>query len=246
MLTQYLTTFYRSAPVQEDMIHLLDDYIEEKDHNTNDTKYLRQFHKYLNHEYGVMNTDEVDEACFKKFLLYHVPKSASFLTMDKSKQLLKDMGFFMSSERLKPHKGVRRSFSNVYYEYLEEFPRIMALQKIIKNEMGYPVINFDPLIIDLEHYRKEKILDKYQDKSPIMEQGYFQVLEVFGSGIIIFKKLYGAEMFIKLHVGRDAIPYIRKNDIFHMRISRRLFFTTWNLDTVRSCYHNDALEYLKN
>lgn len=244
-ITQYLNTFQKTLPAHVDMVNILDDYIYEKEKNKGDIKYLLQFQKYLKHEYGFIYTDEISEDLFKRFILYHIPKTASFLTYNKSKQLLKELGFFMASERVKSHKNIKRDYNNVYYEYLEEFPRIMQLQKEIKNEIGYPVVEFDPLVVDLLSYRREKLLDKYQEKSPIMEQGFFQVLEVFGSGIVIFKKLFGSEMYIKLHIGRNIVPYLKKYDIIHMRISRRLFFTTWNLDSVKSCYHKDALSFLK-
>lgn len=244
-ITQYFNTFYKATPIQNDMINVLNDYINEREKDNSDLKYLKQFRKYLMQEYGLIYTDEMDEELFKRFILYHIPKSASFLTYNNSKQLLKELGFFMASDKLKIHKTIKRNYNNVYYEYGEEFPRIMQLQKEIKNEIGYPVIGFDPLVIDLGNYRRDKLLSKYQEKSPIMEQGFFQVLEVFGSGIVIFKKLFGSEMYIKLHIGRNIVPYLKKYDIIHMRISRRLFFTTWNLDSVKSCYHKDALIYLK-
>lgn len=244
-ITEYLgSALHRSAIDNVDLINLLDAYILQREGNGANTKYVMQFKKFLDHEYGIYYTDEVTEEIFMKFLLYYIPKMCSFLTYRKSKQLLKEIGFFVSSERIKGYKGIRKAYNNVYYDLMEEFPRIMELQKALKNEMGYPVVGFDPLVVDLVNYRRERLLEKYAEKAPIMEQGYFQVLETFGSGVIIFKKLFSAEMYVKIHLGTECVPYIRKYDILHMRISRRLFFTTWNIDEVRSCYLKQAEIYL--
>lgn len=245
-LTQYLNNALQKPVVENtDFLCLLNDYLNEREKSTNDIKYLKQFYKFLKYEYGVIYTNEITEELFKKFLLYHIPKTSSFLTHANSKQLLKELGFFIASERMKIFKSVKKDYTNIYYEYLEEFPRIMSLQKEIKNETGYPVLKFDPIVIDMVNYRKEKILEKYNEKAPIMEQGYFQVMELFGSGVVIFKKLFSTDMYIKIHLGRNIMPFIKKYDIVHMRISRRLFFTTWSLESVKSCFHKDAEEFLK-
>lgn len=227
-----------------DFIGLLDSYLEQKEKNNGDIKYINQFSKFLKNEYGILYTDEVNEEVFKKFFLYFIPKTTSFLTAQKAKKLLKEVGFFVVSDRLKNYKEIKKAYNNVYYEFMEDFPRIMQMQKELKNEMGYPVVAFDPIVVDLVNYRREKLLEKYAEKAPIMEQGYFQVLETFGSGVIIFKKLFSQEMYVKIHLGRECIPYMRKYDIVHMRISRRLFFTTWNIEQVRSCYLRQVEDYL--
>lgn len=227
-----------------DFINLLDEYLLQREKNNGDIKYIKQFNKFLKSEYGILYTNEITEDVFKKFFLFYVPKMTSFLTTLKAKQLLKEVGFFVASEKLKNYKDIRKAYNNVYYEYMDDFPRVMQMQKELKNEMGYPVVAFDPLVVDLVNYRRERLLEKYSEKAPIMEQGYFQVLETFGSGVVIFKKLFSSEMYVKIHLGRECIPYIRRYDIVHMRISRRLFFTTWNIEQVRSCYLKQCEEYL--
>jgi len=120
----------------------------------------------------------------------------------------------------------------------------MQVQYELKRSIGHPIVNIDPLIIDLIGYKKLQARKKERRQGMIFEQGYFEMIDVVDQYGVILKKKWSPERYVKILVDPSIRQLLRKGDLLHMRLRRKLFFTCWDMEEIKSCYLPQAQEYL--
>lgn len=250
-LSKYLTQNVCKESIKDYyLLEALDEYKERLKDNKKNIKYIEQFYKYCSRNYNGIKMSEINDRIFTEYLLVYLSKVATCLTQQNAKLIMDELYFFLHNPRYKSKNN--NSFDKIYKELKLDFPRIMQLKKEFKSYSGYPLLSYDPMIISLEHYKKRKMgknkkinyKDKFTNLSPVLEQGYYEVIDIFGNNVVILKKILNKEMYLKLMVNRNIIANIKTGDIINMRVSRKLFFSTWDIEDVKGCYLKQAKQYL--
>ena len=76
------------------------------------------------------------------------------------------------------------------------------------------------------------------------EQAIFEVTECKEGGQIVLNKLGQSKQY-KLLLEYPAYKYIRKGDIIHAIIKRRLFYVYWEIEEIKAYYLPEAVELMK-
>ena len=113
------------------------------------------------------------------------------------------------------------------------------LQKMTKD----PVIAFNPLVIDLDKYRNKKKKTNYGEIATTYEQSLFEVQECKEGGQIILNKLTQNKQY-KLLLEYPVYKYLKKGDILHAVIKRKLFYVYWELEEIKAYYLPQAINLL--
>ncbi|NLL70414.1 MAG: hypothetical protein GX238_04700 [Epulopiscium sp.] len=202
------------------------------------------FYQYCKVKHPFIFIHEVDQELFYQFFLYWLPKESNCMNFQKAQILLEELQYFW--EYVFRQTGV--NLSSVYLpivnELEEEFLRIMQVQYELKRSIGHPIVNIDPLIIDLIGYKKLQARKKERGQGMIFEQGYFEMIDVVDQYGVILKKKWSPERYVKILVDPSIRQLLRKGDLLHMRLRRKLFFTCWDMEEIKSCYLPQAQEYL--
>jgi hypothetical protein len=120
--------------------------------------------------------------------------------------------------------------------------RINYISKEIRKFTEEPVILWDPLVIDFNCYVRFKKNKELNNKHILYDQGYYTVFELISDQVIL-KKLGGAD-FVKIKLDSLLIQEVRKNDIIHMRIKKKIFCSSWEIIKVKGYYNNKVGKYL--
>lgn len=127
--------------------------------------------------------------------------------------------------------------------YGEPYMRIYKAKNLLQKMTKDPVISVDPIIVDLEKYRSKKTRRSYSEIATTYEQALFEVQECKEGGQVILNKL-GQSKSYKLLLEYPTYKYLRKGDILHAIIKRRLFCVYWEIEEIKSYYLPDAITYL--
>ena len=118
-------------------------------------------------------------------------------------------------------------------------PRLLDLKRRLRILTGESVVQFDPLIVDLGKYRRQRMparkKEDFADRTYV-ECGYFQVLAVLSNQMVMLDKVGNKDKKIKVVLEREHLRHMRTGDILQMKVVRRLFYTTWDIQEVRGCY----------
>jgi len=205
---------------------------------------IAKFRKYFNSYFTDVKTSQITEEMLNKFILHYIENKIKIMPYNRARQFLNDLITICASIKIEGQKTALTKYNDVYYKVYDEFPRIMDLQTQLNRFVGYPVISYNPMVIDLNDYRKGK-MKKEESHNIIMDQGYYEVLEILSNNSIILKKKFTKDQYIKLYVNNDIVQRIRKKDIIQMRINRKLFISYWEIDEVKACYLPEAERFIR-
>lgn len=127
-------------------------------------------------------------------------------------------------------------------DVLYELERVGQINTEFDRFLNNPVISYNPLVIDMDRYKKRSVKKSITNKGVTCEKGYFVVMDVFANNSIVLKKLYTGR-FVRLVVDKELVGLVRSNDIIYMSI-RQNFFLGWDIDEVIKFYPKEASEYL--
>ena len=206
-----------------------------------DIKCISLLYEYFRQKEPNLELEDLDQRFLDEFFLYWLPKKNKKLSDDKIYYLFPAIQRYFTYLKTKHKKEV--SLFKPLDKFVEDFVRIIHLSRAFSRFVGNPVIITDPLVIDLRCYKENKIKKHTKDKSGVFEQGYFEVLDIAPDCSITIKKKPSGR-YAKVLLDDNLIPYLRKGDILHLRMTRKLFFTYWEIEDIKTCYLKEALEYL--
>jgi len=207
-------------------------------------KNIKEFKKNFDNYFKNSNISQMTEEMLNKYILYYIESKIKIMPYNRARQFLNELITICASIRIAGRKTALTKYNDLYYSVYEEFPRIMDLKTQLNRFVGYPVISYYPMIIDLNDYKRSKT-KKEETHNIIMDQGYYEVLEILSNNSLILKKKFNNDQYIKLYVNKKIIQRIRKRDIIQMRINRKLFISHWEIDEVKACYLPQAGKFIK-
>lgn len=217
------------------------DNIEQDDKST---KYVDLFYQFCKQNTDHITLSQVNRDLFYRFFLYYVPRTMKIVSIDTPYQIIHQIGGLCKFVSKETKYNVWKIFNQSLEPIEDNFTRVLHAKREFNLFLGKPVLHIDPLIVDLTFYKIYKYQQDNMEHAPIMEQGYFQILEIFGNHSVILKKKKGKELYIKIILNENLVQTLRTYDIIHMRIKRKLFFTCWDIDDVKSIFLPEANQFL--
>ncbi|HOA81035.1 MAG TPA: hypothetical protein PKK61_08240, partial [Defluviitaleaceae bacterium] len=92
-------------------------------------------------------------------------------------------------------------------------------------------------------YKESKLKKSIKERNGVFEQGYFEVIDISPDCSITIKKKPKGR-YAKILLDDDLVLHLKKGDILQLKITRRLFFTYWEIEEIKSCYLKEATKYL--
>jgi len=197
---------------------------------------------YCKYKEPQLEIEELDEQFFDKFFLYWLPGRNKMLTGDRLYYLFPTIKKYYKYLR-KNYKIKELNLIKSLDRFVEEFVRIINLSRAFSRFLGNPVISIDPLVVDLRCYKENKLRKSLKERNGVYEQGYFEVVDISPDCSITIKKKPKGR-YAKLLLDDDLVFYLKKGDILQLKITRRLFFTYWEIEEIKSCYLKEAKKYL--
>jgi hypothetical protein len=187
----------------------------------------------------------LEEDFYSKFILLFMPSYSLSLTEQEIKLALTELSRFL--EYINDYHGINlhKDYKKSYTANLDEITRVYYILRRIQRYTEAPVLSFNPMIIDLNCYKKRR---KHAEvsKRDMYEQGYFEIIDNIG-GIIILKKtkLKSNNTYIKIKVESSLASDMRCKDVINMRIKKRFFYTTWDIIDIKDYYSGRISEYIQ-
>ncbi len=206
---------------------------------------IELFYQYCNDINPRMQITELEEEVFWQFFLYWLPKEGKRISNQITYEIMHVLHRFCKYASNQYTINWIELYSPVYKDLMDELPRIMEVKKAFSKYLGNPIVDWEPLIIDLERYKKHKAKTLVKESRDIFEQGLFEVIEIAPNNAVILKKKQGYGLYAKVMLDDTLIQYLRNHDILHVRMRRKLFFTCWDIEEVKSCYLPKAQKYMK-
>ncbi|NLI89476.1 MAG: hypothetical protein GX366_03595 [Epulopiscium sp.] len=221
-------------------------YVEyRKDNNyicQNQQEAIGMLHNYCTSIDRPTDLKEVDWTFFDKFLIYWLPKNQKDLSEKEFQQVLNVvLGY---CDYIRNNHDIKILFtSEAENYYRRECIRIQRLKELFLQHFGYPILAVDPLVIDLEDYKKYKSRRNIKKQDGIYQQGLFQVDEIEYDNTLVLKNISKGNLVRVALVGY-IVTSMREGDILHLRIKHKQFFTCWEIIDFKNCYLQNASEYL--
>lgn len=127
--------------------------------------------------------------------------------------------------------------------YGDAYKRVYKAKNLLQKMTKDPVISVDPIIVDLDKYRSKKARGNYSDIATTYEQAIFEVQVCKQGGQVILNKLGQVKQY-KLLLEYPTYKYLRKGDILHIVIKRKLFYVYWELEEIKAYYLPQAVDFL--
>ncbi|WP_058485904.1 hypothetical protein [Defluviitalea phaphyphila] len=223
------------------VLETIKDYMQSSFIKTQDINCIKLFYDYCKYKEPELEIDELDKRFFEEFFLYWLPKKNKRLFDEKVYFLFPAIQKYFTYLKIKYKKDIVPIDST--NKFIEDFIRIINLSKAFSRFVGHPILSMDPLVIDLRCYKENKIKKKSKNNR-IFEQGYFEVIDIFPDCSVTIKKK-PAGRYAKVLLNDDLISYLRKGDILHLKMTRKIFFSYWEIEDIKTCYLKEAQKYLK-
>lgn len=234
-MVKYIMTVLQTI---EDYISYVDSAFIQKPQDMGCIFLLRDFCKQKEPN---LELEELDQRFFDEFFLYWLPKKNKNLSDDRIYFLfptLQRYATYLKSKYKKEQFPLKISD-----KFIEEFVRIIHLSRAFSKFVGNPILSKDPWVIDLRCYKQNKMKKNVKEKSGVFEQGYFEVIDIFPDCSITIKKKPTGR-YAKVLLDDNLVPYLRRGDILHLKMKRKLFFTYWEIEDIKTCYLKEAQKYL--
>lgn len=185
---------------------------------------------------------EVDWAFFDKFLIYWLPRNQRILSEKGFQQVINEVWGYC--DYIKDTHDIKILFtSEAESYYKKECIRIHNLKELFLQHFSYPILSINPLVIDLEIYKKYKTRRNIKKEDGIYQQGLFQVAEIECDNTLILRNISRGNLVRVALVGY-IVTSMRVGDILHLRIKHKQFLTCWEIIDFKNCYLPNASEYL--
>ena len=195
---------------------------------------------------GLDIREEDFKGLIKRLILIWLPRNKKYLSEAEIYQVIytiHDICNYIAKEKQVSESVVDEVSEPTILElYGEAYMRVYKVKNLLQKMTRDPVISVDPIVIDLEKYREKK-KSSCNENATTYEQALFEVQECKEGGQIILNKLNQNKSY-KLLLEYPAYKYMRKGDIIHAIIKRRLFYVYWEIEEVKAYYLPDAVQLL--
>lgn len=186
------------------------------------------FRKYIKE--NNLNTDENDftKEKLEEFILVWLPKNKRYLSDEEGYQLIKTINeIFCQITQT-------NETSTIVDIYADEYRRIYKVRNMLLGLTTDPVINVDPIIIDLNKYRHQKEPVR-NDLISNYEQATFEVRECKDGGVVLLNKLGNNKQY-KMLLEYPIYKYLKKGDILQASLKRKFYSVYWEFEEVKAYY----------
>lgn len=209
---------------------------------------IEVFKEYIN-TYSLDLSEEVfDYNVLDKLVLIWLPRNKKYLSEAEIYQVIytiHDIVNYIKSntQSSEESSNEQQSTSTILELYGEEYMRVYKAKNLLQRMTSDPVISVDPIIVDLNKYRNKKKKSAKGEIATTYEQALFEVTECKEGGQVIFNKISQNKPY-KLLLEYPAYKYLKKGDIIHAIIKRKLFYVYWELEEVKAYYLPQAMQLL--
>ena len=232
------------------ILERVDEYIEE----IKQTPYVYQlqrvgveiFKNYINSNGLDIREEDFHEDLLDKLLLVWLPRNKKYLGESEIYQIIYTIHDIMTYIAHKAEKREQLEPAGecaILKMYGEAYMRVYKAKYFLQQMTSDPVVSVDPVVIDLDRYRSKKKRGSYSDIATTYEQALFEVQECKEGGQIILCKMGQTKQY-KLLLEYPAYKYLKKGDILHAVIKRKLFYVYWELDEIKAYYLPQAMPFL--
>lgn len=209
---------------------------------------IEVFRTYIN-AYGLdIREEDFHRDLLNKLLLIWLPKNKKYLGEAEIYQIIytiHDLVNYIeqkSGTLSEQDEAVSPEENTILQLYGEAYMRIYKARNLLQQITKDPIISVNPIVVDLERY-KDRRKKTYNEIATTYEQALFEIQECKDGGQIIMCKI-GYNKQYKLLLEYPAYKYLRKGDILHAVIKRKLFYVYWELEEIKAYYLPQALSYL--
>ncbi|MBP3886895.1 MAG: hypothetical protein J6F30_04475 [Cellulosilyticum sp.] len=195
------------------------------------------FKNYINANGLDIREEDFHKELLDKLILLWIPRTKKYLSEAEVYQVIytiHDIYNYINKEK---------EISTILEVYGEEYMRIYKAKNLLQKMTKDPVISVDPIVIDLAKYKEKKKKSNYGEIATTYEQALFEVEECKEGGQVILNKVAQGKTY-KLLLEYPAYKYLKKGDLIHAIIKRRLFYVYWEFEEVRAYYLPQAVELL--
>lgn len=207
---------------------------------------IETFINYIDSNALNIDENELKPSMMSKLLLYWIPKNKKYLTEVQAYQLvytIHDIYNYIDKNKEAAHdKKQQLDTPTLLDAYGQEYMRVYKVRNLLLKLTKDPIIAINPIVVDLNKYRIKKKKGGCSDIATTYEQALFQVQECKEGGQIILTKPGQTKQY-KLLLEYPTYKYLKKDDLLHAIIKRKLFYVYWELDEVKSYYLPEALSF---
>ena len=183
--------------------------------------------------------EDFDRRMLSKLLLYWLPRNKKYLSDIEAYQIIYTIHDIYNYIKGNEASGETPTILETYgQEYMRVYKAKSMLLKLTRD----PVVSVDPMVIALDKYRERKKKGTCNDIATTYEQAVFTIEECKEGGQVVLNKGNNGKQY-KLLLEYPAYKYLRKGDILHATIKRRLFYVYWELEEVKAYYLPGAAEF---
>lgn len=189
--------------------------------------------------------EDFHKELLEKLVLIWLPKNKKYLSEAEVYQIIytiHDLFNYIQTQSPQDEQ-TEKEVPTILQCYGEEYKRVYKVRNLLQRITKDPVISVDPLVVDLGKYRYKKEKRSYGEIATTYEQALFEVQECKEGGQVILNKISQTKQY-KLLLEYPAYKYMRKGDILHVTLKRKLFYVYWELEEVKAYYLPQAIEHL--
>lgn len=202
-------------------------------------KGIELFGNFIKAYYERLEAQAITDKIIEEFLVIWLPKHKRYLTEVEAY----DMVYTVQSIYLYILKKTEKPMpeDSIVETYAKEYMRLYRVRNLFNKILEDPVINMNPDLISLGAYANKKL--KRKEEMCTYEQGLFKIEEVCLEGYI---EVQGIEknVMCKVLIEPSVIKHLKKGDVLHARLKRKVFFIYWEMDEVFHYYLDQAINYL--
>lgn len=232
------------------ILERVDEYIEE----IKQTPYVYQlqragldiFKTYISNNGLDIREEDFHQDLLDKLILVWLPRNKKYLGESEIYQIIyaiHDVMTYIERKSISGEKEDEFEACTILKMYGEAYMRVYKAKYFLQQITSDPVVSVNPIVIDLDRYRSRKKKGNYSDIATTYEQALFEVQECKEGGQIILNKM-GQTKIYKLLLEYPAYKYLKKGDILHAVIKRKLFYVYWELDEIKAYYLPQAMPFL--
>ena len=239
----------------EESMHILervDSYIEE----LKQTPYVYKIQKagieifkaYITSSGLDIREEDFHRALLDKLLLIWLPKNRKYMGEAQVYQVIytiHDIVSYIENKGTQDNQVENPDLeeNTILQLYGEEYMRVYKAKHLLQKATNDPVISVDPIVVDLSKYRIKKKKGGYAEIATTYEQALFEVQECKEGGQIVLTKVGQLKQY-KLLLEYPSYKYLKKGDILHAVIKRKIFYVYWELEEIKAYYLPQAVPFL--
>lgn len=205
--------------------------------------------KYISANGLDVREEDFHTALLERLVLIWLPRNKKYLSEIEIYQIIytiHDVFIYiknLNKSETEQAEDEKMNPSTILELYGEEYMRVYKAKNLLQKITRDPVISVDPIVVDLDKYKDKKKKNSYNEVATTYEQALFEVKECKEGGQIILSKVSQDKQY-KLLLEYPAYKYLKKGDLIHATIKRRIFYVYWELEEVNTYYLPQAAQLL--